>query len=111
MHQLLLELVIAEVELARDEVLRVVAPVAVGADPDLEERRLVLGDRTAAGGGERADPLAGPDEGEPMRELDLALVPGAVIVHPAVPHRADLALAHPRLDPRLHVLHRAGCEL
>ena len=47
-EELLLELDIARVELAGTEVLRVVAPVAVGADPDLEQRRLVLRDRTIA---------------------------------------------------------------
>ena len=41
-EQLLLELDVARVELARAQVLRVVAPVAVGADPDLEQGRLVL---------------------------------------------------------------------
>ena len=111
-HQLLLELGVARIELARNQVLRVVAPVAVGTDPDLEERRLVLLDRTAAGGGEGADSRAGPDEREAVRELDLPSVEaGAVVVHPAVPEGADLALAHPRPDQALDVLHRAGSDL
>src|SRR3972149_5024414 len=46
----------------RAEVLRVVAPVAVGADPDLEERRLVLLDRPVRGGRGGADAGARPDE-------------------------------------------------
>ena len=48
-----------------------------------------------------------------MRQLDRPLVgrvveAGAVIVHPVVPHRADLALAHPGPEAGLDVLHRAG---
>ena len=39
-----------------DEVLRVVAPVAVGADPDLEQRRLALDDGPRRRRGERLDP-------------------------------------------------------
>ena len=65
-----------------------VAPVAVGADPDLEERRLVLLDRPVPGRGERLDPRPRPDEREAVRELDLAVEAGAVLVHPAVPDRA-----------------------
>ena len=49
-----------------------VAPVAVGADPDLEQRRLVLLDRQVAGRRERLDPGPRPDEREAERELDLA---------------------------------------
>ena len=41
-----------------------VAPVAVGADPDLEQRRLVLLHRQVAGRGERLDPRPRPDERE-----------------------------------------------
>ena len=58
LEQLLLELHVARIELAGAEVLRVVAPVAVGADPDLEQRRLVLGDRAVARRGERLDARA-----------------------------------------------------
>src|SRR5262245_38179570 len=45
----LLELAVLVAELAHDEVLRVVAPVAVGTDPDLEQRRLSVDDRSAGG--------------------------------------------------------------
>ena len=48
-----------------------VAPVAVGADPDLEQRRLVLLHRPVAGRGEGLDAGARPDEREAERELDL----------------------------------------
>ena len=41
-HQPLLELAVADRELAADEVLRVIGPVPVGAHPDLEQRRLAL---------------------------------------------------------------------
>ena len=44
-QQLLLELGVFGLELAEHEVLRVVGPVPVGADPDLEEDRLALDDR------------------------------------------------------------------
>ena len=112
MHQALLELGVAGLELTHDEVLRVVAPVAVGDDPDLEQRRLALPHLAAAGGSERADARPGPDEREAVRELDLAAAPaGAVVVHPAVPERAELALPHPGPDHALEVLHRAGGDL
>ena len=58
-------------ELAGAEVLRVVAPVAVGADPDLEERRLTLQHRARRRRRERLDPGARPDEREAEREVDL----------------------------------------
>ena len=69
----LLELAVAVASDRPDEVLRVVAPVAVGADPDLEQRRLALDDGPVGGRRERPDPGARPDEREAERELDLAL--------------------------------------
>jgi hypothetical protein len=89
-----LELGVPRGELARAEVLGVVAPVAVGADPDLEQGRLVLLYRQVAGGRERLDPRARPDEREAERELDLALPAGARAVDEPVPDRADLGLLH-----------------
>ena len=47
-QQLLLELGVFGLELAEHEVLRVVGPVAVRADPDLEEHRLALDDGQVA---------------------------------------------------------------
>src|SRR5262249_57799319 len=44
-HEPLLELAVLRCELADDEALRVVAPVAVRPDPALEERRLPLDNR------------------------------------------------------------------
>ncbi len=90
-----------------------VAPVAVGARPRSRRAsarcswisRLPVAVKVRM-------PGPGPDEREAVRELDLpALEAGAVIVHPAVPERADLALAHPRPDQPLDVLHRAGRDL
>ncbi|MGH3112631.1 MAG: hypothetical protein ACRDOP_04100, partial [Gaiellaceae bacterium] len=54
---------------ARTDVLRVVAPVAVDADPDLEEGGLVLLHRTVAGRREGADAGTRPNEREAAREL------------------------------------------
>jgi hypothetical protein len=70
-QQLLEQLVVAGLELARADVLRVVAPVAVGADPDLEQGRLVLLNRPVARGRERADSGTRPDEREPQSEVDV----------------------------------------
>ena len=70
------------------DVLRVVAPVAVGADPDLEQRRLVLEHRSVAGRGEGADPRARPDEREAERELDLSVPAGPLAVDEALPTAA-----------------------
>ena len=59
--------------------------------------------------------IPGPDqiERKAVCQLHRSLVgrvvePGAVIVHPAVPERSDLALAHPCAEAGLDVLHRAG---
>ena len=88
-----------------------VAPVAVGADPDLEQRRLVRLHRPVARGRERADAGAGPDEREAVRELDLALPARAAAVHEAVPERAGLALGHARAEMEAAVLHRRGGDV
>ena len=88
-----------------------VAPVAVGADPDLEQRRLVLLHRAVARRGERADPGAGPDQRVAARVLDLSLVAGAGRVHGALPHRRDLRLGHAGAEVRAHVLERERREL
>src|SRR5207253_4652658 len=93
-QQRLEQLDVARLELARAEVLRVVGPVAVAADPDLEQRRLALDHLPRAGRGERLDPGPRPDEREAARERDLPAVAGAGAVHVALPERAGLALLH-----------------
>src|SRR5262245_32442222 len=89
------KLLVGGCEVAGAEVLRVVAPVAVGADPDLEQRRLVLLHRPVAGRREGPDAFARPHEREAQREIDLALPAGALAVDEAVPQRSGLALLHP----------------
>src|SRR4051794_37918539 len=86
-HQLLLELRIGRGQLARADVLRVVGPVAVGADPDLEQRRLVLLDGTVRGGRERADARPRPDQRVAEGEVDLPLPPRALAVDEPLPQR------------------------
>ena len=110
-QELLLELAVLLRELARDEVLRVVAPVAVGADPDLEERRLALDDGPARRRREGLDPGPGPDEREAERELDLPLPARALAVDEPLPLGGDLRLGHAGLDDELAVLHRGGGDL
>src|SRR5207244_1669231 len=90
------QLLVAWVEVAGADVLRVVAPVAVGADPDLEQRRLVLLHGPAARRRERADSRPGPHERVAERELDLAFPPRPLAVHEAFPECRRLALLHPR---------------
>ncbi len=111
LEQLLLELDVLGAQLARAEVLRVVGPVAVRADPDLEERRLVLLDGEVAGRRERLDPRARPDERERKRELDLPVPAGALSVHEALPDRGRLGLLHSGPEVRARVLHRSGGDL
>ena len=65
------ELAVLRRQLTDDEVLRVIAPVAVDADPDLEERRLAFDDGPCGRRREGLDPRARPDEREAERELDL----------------------------------------
>ncbi len=88
-----------------------VGPVAVGADPDLEERRLALDHRPVRRRRERPDPGPGPDQREPEREVDLALPAGSLAVDEPLPLGGDLSLAHPRPDQPAHVLHRGGCDV
>ena len=64
-------------EFARTKVLGQVGPIAVSADPNFHQRRLMLLDRAVAGGGEGCDPLARPDQREGPRHLHLALVADA----------------------------------
>src|SRR5439155_16049082 len=78
-------------QLARADVLRVVGPVAVGADPDLEQRRLVRLHGTVAGRGERTDPRPRPDEREAERELDVVAL-RSLAVDVAEPERGRVAL-------------------
>ena len=110
-HEHRFELGVIRLQLAEDEVLRVVGPVAVGADPDLEQDGLALHHGQVAGGRERLDPAPGPDERERERELDLALVSGALAVHEALPQRGRLGLPHPRPEPLAYVIHRRGSDL
>src|SRR5262249_56135673 len=100
------QLVVTRVERPRTDVLRVVAPVAVRADPDLEQRRLVLLYGPMARSGERPDPRPRPHEREAERELDLALPAGAFAVDEALPERGRLALLHSRLELARDMLHR-----
>ena len=110
-HQRALELGVLGLQLADDEVLRVVGPVAVGADPDLEQDRLALDDRQVARRGERLDPAPGPDQRERERELDLAVVARALAVHEALPERGHLRLPHPGPEQLADVIHRRRREL
>ena len=88
-----------------------VGPVAVGADPDLEERRLALDDRVVGRRGERLDARPRPDERERQRELDLALPAGALAVDEALPLGRRLRAGHPGAEDALDVLHRRGGDL
>ena len=83
-----------------------VGPVAVGADPDLEERRLALDDRQVRRRRERPDPAARPDEREPEREVDLPAPARPLAVDEAEPLGGDLRLGHPRPDHAAGMVHR-----
>src|SRR6266542_2120309 len=88
------QLIVTRFELAWAHVLRVVAPVAVRAYPDLEERRLSLLHRPVSRRGEGTDPRARPDEGEAECELDPVLPSRALAVDVAFPQSRSLALLH-----------------
>src|SRR5262249_35187404 len=96
---------------AADEVLRVVGPVAVGADPDLEERRLTLDDRAVRGRREGLDAGTGPDEREPESQLDLASPACAFTVYEPLPGGRNLCLGEPDTDETAYVLGGGGCDL
>src|SRR5207248_9880469 len=104
-EQLVEQFVVARLELPWADVLRVVAPVAVGADPDLEQGRLVRLHRAVARGREGADARSGPNERETEGEVDVA-ARRPLAVHVAQPERRGLAFHHPGAEIRLHVLHR-----
>src|SRR6187402_1426312 len=105
------ELAVGVREVADDDVLRVVRPVAVGADPDLEQRRLALDDGKVRRGGEGLDPLAGPDEREAERELDLSRPARALAVNEAEPLGGDLRLGLAGADHADDMVHRRGGDL
>jgi hypothetical protein len=106
-----LELGVLRLQLADDEVLRVVGPVAVGADPDLEQDGLALDGGQVSRRGEGLDAAAGPDEREGKRELDPAVVARTLAVDEALPERGDLGLPHPGPEQLADVVHRRRCEL
>ena len=110
-HERGLQLGVLRLQLADDEVLRVVGPVAVGADPDLEQDGLALDHGQVSGGGEGLDPAARPDERERERELDLAVVARPLAVHEALPERGDLRLPHPGTEQLADMVHRRRREL
>src|SRR5439155_6074264 len=105
------QLVVAWLERARADVLRMVAPVAIRADPDLEECRLVLLHRPVIVRREGPDSWARPDEREAECELDLPFPARALAVHEALPERRGLALLHPRLQLARDVPHRPRGDL
>ena len=109
--ELVEQLRVARREGSGAEVLRVVGPVAVGADPDLEQRRLVLDDRVGGGRRERLDARARPDERERQRELDLPVPARALAVDEALPLGCRLGAGHAGSQDALHVLHRRGGDL
>ena len=110
-HERGLQLGVLRLQLAHHEILGVVGPVTVGADPDLEQDGLALDHGQVAGGGEGLDPAARPDERERKRELDLAVVARPLAVHEALPERGDLRLPHPRAEQLADVVHRRCREL
>ncbi len=105
------QLLVGRVELSGAHVLRVVAPVTVRTDPDLEQCRLVLLHQPVARCRERADPRPRPDEREAECQLHLPIPAGAFAVHEALPQGSRLALLHPRLELGSHVLHRRCRDL
>src|SRR4051794_10583416 len=105
------ELPVVLAQVAHAQELRVVGPVAVGADPDLEQHGLAFDDRQAARCGEGLDPFARPDERVAECELDLPVPAGALPVHEALPDRGRLALAHSEPQLAANVLHRGRADL
>src|SRR3970282_2628911 len=97
-HEPLFELPVRGRELADDEVLRVIAPVAVRADPDLEQRGLAIDDGPRGRRRKGLDSGPGPDEREAEREVDLPLPTRPPSLHDAFTLGGDLRLAHPRLQ-------------
>ena len=88
-----------------------VRPVPVRADPDLEQRWLVLLHARVAGRCEGLDRRARPDERERQREVDLGAPAGALAVHEPLPYRRSLGALHPRPQETADVLHRGGGDL
>src|SRR6185503_4113078 len=109
--QLVEQLRVARRERSGAEVLGVVRPVAVGADPDLEQGRLVLDDRVGGRRRERLDARSRPDEREGERQLDLAVPAGAFAVDEALPLGGGPRAGHARAEDALDVLRRRGGDL
>ena len=110
--ELVEQLLVARRERAGAEVLRVVGPVAVGADPDLEQRRLVLDDRVGGGRRERLDARARPDEREAAaRARPARSSPCPRRGRSPATRAAAWAQVMPGPQDALHVLHRRGGDL
>src|SRR5437588_8112475 len=92
----LFELRVLVAQLTGAHVLRVIAPVAIGADPDLEQRGFVLLHGSVARCSERADAGARPDKRVAEREVDFFVPARSLPVDETFPGSAGLALLHSR---------------
>src|SRR5215469_9561495 len=93
---------------ARTNIFRKVGPIAVGADPNLHQRRLVCDHRTVAGCRECRDALPRPNQRERPRHVDFSLIPDAHRVDVAFDHGRHFAFLHSWLDILPRVLHADG---
>src|SRR5215472_4408355 len=91
-------------------IFREVGPIAVGADPNLDQRWLVLDHRPMAGGRKGCDALPRPNQRERPGHLDFSLVTDAQRVDVAFDHGRDFAFLHSWLDILPRVLHADGCQ-
>src|SRR6266849_10804218 len=110
-QQLVQEAIVLWGETAGAEILGQVGPIAVGADPNLHERRLVFHNRAMARCRERGDALAGPDQCEGAGHFDFSFVADAHGVDVTLDHRRDFALFHSRTNLAARVFHSDGSQL
>ena len=96
LQQLIEQAIVFGSQLSRANILREIGPIAVGANPYFDERRLVLDYWAVACGRERGDSLAGPDEREGARHFDFAFVADADGVDVAFDHCGHFAFLHAR---------------
>src|SRR5258708_32550020 len=98
-------------EPAGAEILRKVGPIAVGTNPDFDERRLIFRHGTIAGGCKRRNTLPRPYQGERAGHFHSALVADADGMDVAFDHGCDFAFLHSRADVVARIFHSDSSKL
>src|SRR2546427_6388346 len=103
LKQKIQQFVILRGQITGARILREIGPVAVDADPDFEECRLIRLNRAVAGRSERGNAFARPDQGESAGHLYFAFVADTEAVHRSRVHHPLRALSYPGAHARAYI--------